>query len=242
MVAGQYHLCALVGAQEVDCWGGLSSEQAYTSSSPQVVKLDAPIVELAAGGGHTCALTVQGRVQCWGDNYFGQLGDASDLPSGSPVVVQGLDGEALRIASGSGHVCALFAGGAVKCWGDGSFGQLGDLTILWRQESYTSPQYGFTLDYPAGWKLLETPTQVYATQNDQIWLSGDGFPPPQTGARTDVALSILQSDPAPGPHTCSVKISLPPATLSQRLATAACSTGARSFNASHTRRVAAERS
>lgn len=132
VVAGQYHLCALIGEQEVDCWGALSSERAYTSSSPQVVKLDAPVEQMAAGGGHTCVLISQGRVQCWGDNYFGQLGNASDLSSGSPVDVQGLDGQALRIASGSGHVCVLLASGAVKCWGDGSFGQLGDSSILWR--------------------------------------------------------------------------------------------------------------
>ena len=132
IAAGQYHLCALIGEQEVDCWGALSSERAYTSSSPQVVNIDSPVTQMAAGGGHTCVLTAQGKVLCWGDNYFGQLGNASDPPTGSPVDVQGLGGQALNIASGSGHVCALIAGGAVKCWGDGSFGQLGDSTISWR--------------------------------------------------------------------------------------------------------------
>lgn len=133
LAAGQYHLCALLKTDEVICWGALSSDQEYTSLKPLVVSgLTTEIVKLVAGGGHTCGLTVDGGVKCWGDNYFGQLGDGTNLSSFLPVDVDGCTRYVVEIASGGGHVCALTADGGVKCWGDGSAGQLGDSTLTWK--------------------------------------------------------------------------------------------------------------
>jgi alpha-tubulin suppressor-like RCC1 family protein len=133
LAAGQYHLCASLKTNEVGCWGALSSEQEYTSLQPFVVSgLSSEIVKLVAGGGHTCGLTIDGGVKCWGDNYFGQLGDGTNLPSFIPVDVDGCTSGVVEIASGGGHVCALMADGKVKCWGDGSAGQLGDSRLAWK--------------------------------------------------------------------------------------------------------------
>jgi alpha-tubulin suppressor-like RCC1 family protein len=41
--------------------------------------------------------------------------------------VPGVEG-ATAIALGEAHSCAIVAGGAVRCWGDNPFGQLGDGT------------------------------------------------------------------------------------------------------------------
>jgi alpha-tubulin suppressor-like RCC1 family protein len=133
MAAGQYHLCALLHTGEVICWGALSSDREYTSQEPLIVTgLDSEIVQLVAGGGHTCALTAQSGVKCWGDNYFGQLGDGTNLSNFSPVDINGLTKGVVEIASGAGHVCALLEDGGVKCWGDGSSGQLGDDSLRWK--------------------------------------------------------------------------------------------------------------
>jgi len=133
IAAGQYHLCALLQTGEVACWGALSSDREYTSQEPLLVSgLNSKVMQLVAGGGHTCALSVEGGVKCWGDNYFGQLGDGTNLPSFSPVEINGLTQGVIEIASGGGHVCALLEDGGIKCWGDGSSGQLGDDSLRWK--------------------------------------------------------------------------------------------------------------
>jgi alpha-tubulin suppressor-like RCC1 family protein len=83
---------------------------------------------LAAGGAHTCVVTARGDVACWGSNNSGQLGTGTNIDSPTPVMVKGLDSKVVAVATGSTtvHTCALTPGGAVQCWGNNTFGQLGD--------------------------------------------------------------------------------------------------------------------
>jgi alpha-tubulin suppressor-like RCC1 family protein len=46
-----------------------------------------------------------------------------------PVAVNVLSDEAVAIAAGGYHTCALTSAGGVKCWGDNGSGQLGDEAI-----------------------------------------------------------------------------------------------------------------
>ena len=75
-----------------------------------------------------------GDVVCWGDDFYGQLGDGTaHVDGGSAFVgrgtasaVVGLDAGCVAVSAGYSHTCAVTSGGAVKCWGDDTYGQLGD--------------------------------------------------------------------------------------------------------------------
>lgn len=196
IVAGDFHLCVRTTSGEILCWGALSSDREFTSRTPLLVKeLTGKVVGMTAGGSHTCALTIDDGVKCWGDNYFGQLGNGTDLGSWDPVDVIGATENVLKVASGSGHVCALMVDGGVKCWGDCSFGQCGDSTLQWVWSSYTNHEYYFSVDYPPGWNVMELPNPDYPAEIDQVWFSSSSFPPAQTDARTDIILWTTKEDP-----------------------------------------------
>jgi len=197
IVAGVYHLCARTTSGEILCWGALSSEEQYTSSQPFKVKeLTGMVVGMAAGGGYTCFLTTNNGVKCWGDNYFGQLGNGTNIGSWTPVDAIGASDNVLGIAAGFGHVCALMMEGGVHCWGDCSFGQCGDSTLQWVWSSYTNQKYHFSVDYP-NWNVMEVPNSEYPADIDQVWFASSTFPRLQTDARADITLWITQEDPTP---------------------------------------------
>jgi alpha-tubulin suppressor-like RCC1 family protein len=103
----------------------------YPYSIASVSTAPSRATSIAAGGGHTCALRTTGAVYCWGYNYYGELGNNSTTNSDVPVQVEGVGGTGLlsgiaSIAAGGGHTCAVSTTGAVYCWGDNGYGDLGN--------------------------------------------------------------------------------------------------------------------
>ncbi|MBN8610872.1 MAG: hypothetical protein J0L92_09830 [Deltaproteobacteria bacterium] len=90
---------------------------------------DCGAVEVALGQYHSCALRRGGSVVCWGENGRGQLGNGARGTewSSRPTDVSGVS-DAVHIAAGASHTCALLSTGSVACWGSNIFGQLGDGT------------------------------------------------------------------------------------------------------------------
>jgi len=80
----------------------------------------------AVGRQSACAI-VSGGVQCWGNNAVGQLGNGPDAPRQSlvPLPVVGLTTAVTALAVGDVFACAVTVNGAVLCWGDNTYGQLG---------------------------------------------------------------------------------------------------------------------
>ncbi len=96
-----------------------------------------PIQEIAVERERVCALDTSGGVWCWGDNRAGQAGVAaeeSDLCVADhacvvqPALVAGLE-NVIGLDVSDSHSCALRDDGVVLCWGDNTFGQLGNSTF-----------------------------------------------------------------------------------------------------------------
>lgn len=85
--------------------------------------------ELAAGGAHGCTLVGPSTLRCWGLGAQGQLGrsDLVSIGDDEPGLGEGvhLGGEAIQLAAGDRHTCALMEAGKVRCWGAGYDGRLG---------------------------------------------------------------------------------------------------------------------
>jgi hypothetical protein len=79
-----------------------------------------------AGYVHSCALTGRGAVKCWGYNGWGQFGNGTTTDALVPVETTGLTTAATAITAGTHHTCALNAVGGARCWGQNSYGQLGN--------------------------------------------------------------------------------------------------------------------
>ncbi|HKO50123.1 MAG TPA: hypothetical protein VJV79_20475 [Polyangiaceae bacterium] len=130
--------CALLAGGTVRCWGdneegqlGVGHKRAVDGLNiAEDIRVGAPVVQLAIGRAHTCVLLEQGRVRCWGLAGNGALGYGNGIAIGDDEAPESagdvpVGGKVVQIAAGGFHTCALLDTGKVRCWGDGSRGQLG---------------------------------------------------------------------------------------------------------------------
>jgi alpha-tubulin suppressor-like RCC1 family protein len=85
------------------------------------------LFQVALGDQHSCARRPTGTIACWGDATFGQLG-VGPVDGGlvtTPQILGGLT-DAVDLAAGRDHTCAVHGGGTVSCWGYNLDGQLGN--------------------------------------------------------------------------------------------------------------------
>jgi len=92
IAVGINHSCALT-ASEVLCWGQNTKGQlgdGTTTNSHVPVSVSGlssdTLVKIAAGSAHSCVLTGNDGIKCWGHNFSGQLGNASNSDSLTPVI------------------------------------------------------------------------------------------------------------------------------------------------------------
>ena len=134
IAAGGAHTCALTTTGAVKCWGADGRGQVGNGNTLS------GITQITAGREYTCALTTAGAVKCWGDGQYGQLGngttaitqttpvDVCAVVSSTPGICTTALANITQITAGDYHPCALTTTGAVKCWGNGGFGDLGNGT------------------------------------------------------------------------------------------------------------------
>ena len=133
---GTFHTCAITADGRVKCWGrnadgvlgfGIRSDGGSYSVAVTVRGVKGGVHAVTSGHNHTCVLTRAGGVKCWGDRAWGQLGDGSDDRwTPAPVDVSGLRSGVASVRAGHAHTCALTRSGGVKCWGQNSYGELGN--------------------------------------------------------------------------------------------------------------------
>ncbi len=137
------HTCAVAASNNrAFCWGENRNGQlgignntgpeagsiGAHSTKPVAVIGSLAFRHITAGHVHTCAVTTDDRVFCWGYNRQGQVGDGS---SGwlklKPTLVAG-SRRYSQVDAGDNHTCAVTTADRAFCWGNGSFGVLGNGT------------------------------------------------------------------------------------------------------------------
>lgn len=141
--SGYSSACATLITGSIACWGKNSAGQLGVAklgksakSAQAAAALISPWVapsQAEVGQQHLCIRDNNQTVKCLGANAFGQLGNATNLPSAAPVQVAGLSGltagtQARQVVTGANHACARLANQNVKCWGVNNVRQLGTPT------------------------------------------------------------------------------------------------------------------
>ena len=145
IATGDQLTCAIKHDGTVYCWG-------YGNGNQDVNFVPAPIsalngvskIAIGGNGGwwgsnSVCTLEANGTVRCWDGardyNYVPDSGYGHYEGPGfyltNPVIVTGYNGYGYltnvnKLTSGGGHYCTLRSDGSVYCWGDNTFGQLGN--------------------------------------------------------------------------------------------------------------------
>ena len=141
LTAGGSSVCAIDSSENAYCWGGNNYGQIGTGSANTIPSLTpvqisiSDVTSIAIGDTSAC-VTSNNNVYCWGTNGSGQLGNGTTTNSYTGVSVNfenyfddATDESTFyptSVAVGTNHACATDGYTAVMCWGDNTYGQLGN--------------------------------------------------------------------------------------------------------------------
>jgi len=138
VAVGGNRTCVRISDGSILCFG---RAVAHVDLTPTPVSGISDVAQIALGRGHACARKTDGTVWCWGNAGSGQLGFVSSdrCPGTSttttcslvPKAVPGIK-DAVFVAAGGDHTCALTSDGTLKCWGKNTNGEVGDGTTIGR--------------------------------------------------------------------------------------------------------------
>ena len=124
--------CALLNSGSINCWGyngdGALGNGGVNTVGAALVSGITTAVSLSGGVGNGtfCAVLSSGGIDCWGSGGSGQLGDGTTgSVAYAPVPVTGIT-DAASVTANYLSFCAVLISGGVDCWGDNTFGELGN--------------------------------------------------------------------------------------------------------------------
>jgi alpha-tubulin suppressor-like RCC1 family protein len=120
--------CGIDSAANLYCWGRNNLDQVGDGSTTMrtvPVKIGVNYTAVGTGDTYACGIT-GGKAACWGYGLSGQLGlgMTSSMVDTPTAVVDNHTFTALGV--GYYHSCAIDTARALWCWGDDTFGELGD--------------------------------------------------------------------------------------------------------------------
>jgi len=211
--AGGSHSCGVTPENKAYCWGFNSTGQLGDGTlidrlHPVPVLGGLAFRNVSAGHDYTCGLTTQGLGYCWGANSEGQLGDGTTTWTLTPVAVAGGQ-RFLQLDVGGRLVCARRdPDGRAYCWGNNTFGQVGDGTTVTRRLLPVAVAGGrvFSLLSSGGTHACGvTPlNQIYCWGDNREGQIGDGtLTQRRVPTRVAGQLEFVKVD-AGRQHTCAV--------------------------------------
>jgi len=117
--AGPYSACVVTSANELYCW-----ESGYTLTPVRMML--ANVRSVAVGASHVCAVNTSNQLYCWGRNYAGQLGDGTTRTRTLPTLINVGGAMIASVSAGMDTTCAVDTTGALYCWGDNNYGNVGN--------------------------------------------------------------------------------------------------------------------
>ncbi len=131
---GDHTSCAISPEGALKCWGLFGLSKIGDAPGEMATLLPFPlgagtgVASLAAGELAWCAVLVGGSLKCWGFNDHGQLGLGNTSYQAGPspfAAIPTVPVGGVKQVSMSTHTCAILLNGALKCWGNNEFWQLG---------------------------------------------------------------------------------------------------------------------
>lgn len=146
LAAGEAHSLALKSDGSVWAWGAnaygqLGNNATATLTVPTQVSGITQIVAIAAGANHSVALTspthvtssLRNRAYAWGRGTYGQIGHNAATNRLTPYLLPSTN--IVGIAAGEDHTLGLLGDGRVIATGRNDKGQLGDTTVVNRDQA-----------------------------------------------------------------------------------------------------------
>ena len=207
VAAGADHACAVVGTGLM-CFGrnnyGQIGQAVTTTSdaTPRAITISGSVSAVTAGDAHTCLRLSTGAVQCFGGNNNDQLGrNGAGTKEPVPAAVQGLSSGVVDVVAGGSHTCAMTPTGEVKCWGNNSFGQLGDNS----QNNSNTPVSVLSMNALPTTTTLPTTTapSTTASSSSSSSSSSTSSSSSSTSVATTIASTVTPSTTQPGASTAS---------------------------------------